>query len=78
MKDRSLNILLAAAFGVPGLAVLLLAWLWPQLDGERHVALMIGGAGLLLGASQVLAFFRAAVKADEARVMVEAAAEDGR
>ena len=32
MRDRSLGIWLAALFAIPGLAVLMLAWLWPVLE----------------------------------------------
>jgi hypothetical protein len=48
MKDKSLGIWLIALFGISGLSVMTLAWLWPTLQSERLVATLTGSVGLLI------------------------------
>ena len=54
MKDKSLGILLTALFGLSGLAVIILAWLWPTLESERFMAVLAGSLGILIATLQVL------------------------
>jgi hypothetical protein len=54
MKDKSLGILLTALFGLSGLAVITLAWLWPTLESERFMATVAGSFGILIATSQTL------------------------
>jgi hypothetical protein len=46
MEDRSLGIWLIALFGVSGLAIIVLGWLWPVLSVDRLTATAGGGFGL--------------------------------
>lgn len=78
MNDKSLSILLSAAFGIPGLLLLLMAWLRPDMAEGRLIATIVGAAGLLLGVLQMLAFFRASVKRDEEREMIKVTADNRR
>ena len=76
MEDKSLSIFLAAAFGIPGLSIMLLAWLLPEMSSQRLVAIVAGAVGLLVCAAQLLAFFRTAVKAHEEPAMIRVTAEE--
>ena len=48
MKDKSLEIWLIAIFGISGLAVTILAWLWPAMESDRLMATLAGLTGLLI------------------------------
>ena len=48
MKDKSLEIWLIAIFGISGLAVTILAWLWPAMESDRIMATLAGLTGLLI------------------------------
>lgn len=50
MKDKSLGIWLIVMFGVSGLAVITLAWLWPTLQSDRIVATLTGLVGIAIAA----------------------------
>jgi hypothetical protein len=52
MKDKSLEISLIAVFGISGMAIILLGWLWPALESDRIMATLVGLTGMLI------AFFR--------------------
>jgi hypothetical protein len=54
MKDKSLGILLIVLFGIPGMAVLLMGWLWPIFETERITATFAGSAGLFVASIQAL------------------------
>ena len=54
MKDKSLGIMLIVLFGISGIAVLLLGWLWPTLESERITATFAGSAGLLVASIEAL------------------------
>lgn len=48
MKDKSLDITLMIIFGISGLTVTILAWLWPAMESERILATLVGLTGLLI------------------------------
>jgi len=48
MKDKSLGIWLIVLFGVSGMAVITLAWLWPTLQSDRIVATLTGLVGIAI------------------------------
>ncbi|OGO20874.1 MAG: hypothetical protein A2144_12965 [Chloroflexi bacterium RBG_16_50_9] len=48
MKDKSLSVLLMLLFGISGLTITMLAWLWPALASERVAATVAGSFGLFL------------------------------
>ncbi len=54
MKDKSLGIWLIALFGVSGLAVITLAWLWPTLQSDRIVATLTGLVGIAVAIIRAL------------------------
>lgn len=62
MKDRSLGVFLMLIFGVSGIAVLLLAWLWPTLASDRITGIIAGSAGLGVALTQVKSLRRSPIK----------------
>jgi len=54
MKDKSLGIWLIVMFGVSGLAVIALAWLWPTLQSDRIVATFTGLMGVTVAVIRAL------------------------
>jgi len=54
MKDIPLSIALIVAFGISGLAMLVLAWLQPMAGPERVMALFIGSVGILVALIRAL------------------------
>jgi hypothetical protein len=56
MKDKSLGIWLIVMFGVSGLAVIILAWLWPTLQSDRLVATLTGLLGVTVAVIRALMF----------------------
>jgi hypothetical protein len=59
MRDKSLGIFLMVLFGISGIAILMLAWLWPILESERITATFAGLAGLLMAIIRVWLLKRA-------------------
>lgn len=45
-EKKSHSIFLPVLFGVLGLIVLILAWLWPVSASDRITAILVGSAGL--------------------------------
>ena len=76
MKDKSLGVFLMVLFGISGMAVLLLVWLWPTLESERTMAIFVGSAGLLVALIQVLTLKHSSGRIDDEQDMVTVEAED--
>jgi hypothetical protein len=55
MRDKSLGVWMIAMFGVSGMSIVALAWLWPTLQSERLVATLTGSVGLLIAIIHALA-----------------------
>ena len=55
MRDKSLGVWMIAMFGVSGMSIMMLAWLWPTLQSERLVATLTGSVGLLIAVIHALA-----------------------
>jgi hypothetical protein len=53
MRDKSLDILLMALFGVSGIAILILAWWQPMPGLERILTIFIGIFGIGFALSRV-------------------------
>lgn len=68
MKDKSLGIWLIVMFGVSGLAVIALAWLWPTLQSDRIVATLTGLVGIGIA---LIRAFTLRQSPDEKQVTVE-------
>jgi hypothetical protein len=64
MRDRSLSLWLTLLFGIPGITVLMLAWLWPAMVADKIAASCIGSAGLFVASIQVLTLRHALGKTD--------------
>ena len=47
VKDKSLDIILMALFGIGGIAILIIAWMQPMLTSERILNTFIGSIGIL-------------------------------
>ena len=75
MEDKSLGILLTVLFGISGMAVILLAWLWPALASERIIATFVGSAGLFIALTRILVLKRLMVKAENERIPVKVETE---
>ena len=73
MRDKSLGIWMIAIFGISGLSVMALAWLWPTLHSERLVASLTGSVGLLIAIIHVIALKKspAGMNTEKAAVNVE-------
>ena len=70
MKDRSMDITLIIVFGISGIAVTLLAWLWPAMESERITATLAGMLGLLIGLVRYIGL-RKSIKRENERITVE-------
>ncbi len=75
MRDKSLTMWLIVMFGIPGIAVLMLAWLWPVLESERSMAFFVGSAGLLVALIQMMTLKRSPGRTDNEQVPVKVEAE---
>ena len=76
MRDKSLDIWLIMLFGISGIAVLLLAWLWPTLESERIMATFAGFAGLFVALIRALMLKRLTVTTDNESTMIKVETED--
>jgi len=76
MRDKSLTMWLIIMFGIPGIAVLLLAWLWPVLESERSMAFFVGSAGLLVALIQTLTLKRSRSRTDNEQIPVRVEVEN--
>jgi uncharacterized membrane protein YhaH (DUF805 family) len=76
MRDKSLSMWLIVMFGIPGIAVLMLAWLWPVLEAERNMAFFVGSAGLLVALIQTLTLKRSPGRTDKEPIPVKVEAEN--
>ena len=76
MRDKSLGIWLIILFGISGVAVLLLAWLWPTFELERVTATFVGSAGLFAATIKALTLKRSPVMTDDGPTMRKVKAED--
>lgn len=56
MKDKSLGIWLIVLFGLSGLVILVLAWLWPTLQSDRITATLLGAVGITVAVIRALMF----------------------
>jgi len=65
MKDKSLDIWLIVLFGISGMAVLLLGWLWSTLESERVTATLTGSVGLFVASTRALMLKRSSGGADD-------------
>lgn len=54
MRDKSLGIFLMVLFGISGIAVLVLAWVWPMPTSERIPATLAGSIGIFVALVRVL------------------------
>ena len=60
MRDKSLGIWLIVMFGVSGLAIITLAWLWPTLQSDRIVATLTGLVGITIALIRALTLKKSA------------------
>ena len=54
MRDKSLDIFLMVFFGISGMLILVLAWVWPMPESERIPTALIGSAGLFIASVRAL------------------------
>lgn len=75
-RDRSLNVLLMALFGISGTFILVFIWLQPMSGMERVLSTVLGAIGLGVALSQVPRLRLPKVVAETENVPVEAEARD--
>ena len=75
MRDKSLGILLMVLFGIAGITVLVLAWLWPMSGLERILTTFIGVFGLGVALSRVPLLKSVKPRADAEQVMIKVAVQ---
>ena len=76
MKDKSLDIWLIVLFGISGMAILLLGWLWPTLESERITATLTGSVGLFMASIRALLLKRSSGGADDEPTGIKVGAKD--
>ena len=76
MRDKSTGIWLIILFGISGIAVLMLAWLWPILESERIPAIFAGSAGLFIALTRLLMLKRSSGVTYDEHVPVKVDIED--
>ncbi len=54
MRDKSLSIFLMVLFGISGIAILVLAWVWPMTASERIPATFAGSIGIFVALVRAL------------------------
>ena len=77
MKDKSLEITLIAIFGISGLSVMLMAWLWPSMESQRIMATLAGLTGLLIAVFKYIAL-RKIFRGEDEKVPVRLEAREKR
>ena len=75
-KDRSLNMLLMALFGISGTFILAFTWLQPMPGMERVLSTVLGAIGLGVALSRVPRLRLPKAEAEAEKVLVEAEARD--
>ncbi|MFC1913784.1 hypothetical protein ACFLXF_00705 [Chloroflexota bacterium] len=76
MRDKSLEVMLILLFGVSGIAILMLAWLWPTVVPERIPATFIGSFGVFVAILKVLRLKSPQSRAEAGQVPIRVGAED--
>ena len=76
MRDKSLGVWMTAMFGISGLSIMALAWLWPTLQSERVVATLTGSVGLLIAVIHVVALRKSAAGMNREQAAVKVNSED--
>ena len=76
MRDKSLEVFLILLFGVSGIAILMLAWLWPMVVPERVPATFIGSVGVFVAVMKALRLKSPQSRANAEQVLVKVEAED--
>jgi len=76
MIDKSLDKFLIVLFGTSGVAILVLAWLWPMPTSERIIATVIGLAGFFTALFRALLFKSSRVRSDVEQNPVKVEVED--
>ena len=75
-EDRSPGIFLTILFGVLGLTVLMLAWLWPATASDRIIAILVGSAGLFWALVRIPSLRHSPGRTDDEQVPVNVKAEE--
>ena len=77
MRDKSLDIFLIVFFGVSGMLILGLAWVWPMAEPERIPAAFVGSAGLFIALVRALSrkSLRMGTEAEQVTVEIEVEGE---
>ena len=70
-EEKSNGMFLPVLFGVMGLIVLMLAWLWPVLSADRIPAILVGSASVFGALLRIPAARRSANRSDDKEVTVK-------
>ena len=76
MRDKSLDIFLMVFFGISGIVILMLAWVWSMPESERIPTAFIGSAGLFIALVRALLLKPLKAWTEAEQVTVEVEVED--
>ncbi|MFQ6122711.1 MAG: hypothetical protein ACE5LA_06615 [Dehalococcoidales bacterium] len=75
-RDKSLGIFLVVLFGILGIVILTLAWVWQMSASERILATFVGSSGLLVALSQALLLKSPKAGTEAEQILVNAEVKD--
>ena len=76
MIDKSLGIFLMVLFGVSGMVILALAWVWPMPASERILTTVVGSVGLFVALNRALVLRSSPARTDAEQVRVKVEVKD--
>ncbi len=75
-QDKSLSVLLMVLFGISGVVIIMLAWIWPMLASEKTLATLLVSFGLIVALIQALMLKSPQVKAGNEHTLIKVKAKD--
>ena len=76
MVDKSLGIFLMALFGVSGVIILAVAWMWSMPVSERILTVLVGSVGLFVAGNRALVLKALQVRTKTGAVSIEVKGDD--
>ena len=76
MGDKSLGLFLMVLFGISGMAILILAWLWPMPVSERVMTTFLGSTGFLVAVNRAVFLKSLRGRTDAEHLAVKVEVED--
>ena len=76
MGDKSLGLFLMVLFGISGIAILILAWLWPMPVSDRVMTTFLGSTGFLVAVNRAVFLKSLRGRTDAGQLAVKVEVED--